>query len=317
VNTSTRTPEIGIVVDAGPRLGYGHVVRCMRLAQALAKRNKVVFYPLSEPCIEFVAPSGFAMANLPSSLKDATAFPPLVITDLRESHGITAMIHRHGARHLSIHDLGLAQCQSDVVIDGSIMRLFPYPADKGRDLYVGPQYMITRDIVPRGKPNNTVLVTFGGGSTSQFAAGISEQLFAMGLTPITTQGFIGSAALSDAEFAEAMSTCRFAISGSGVTLYDLLASGVPTIAVAFDRLQLRTADAFHEFGAVLSAGLLERWSPASLRRCTKEMLENRPLVERLTRAGQTLVDGKGLSRVVEIVRRQLWLTSQEKTFTAC
>jgi hypothetical protein len=30
-----------------------------------------------------------------------------------------------------------------------------------------------------------------------------------------------------------------------------------------------------------------------------------------------LVDGKGLSRVVEIVRRQLWLTNQEKTFTAC
>jgi spore coat polysaccharide biosynthesis predicted glycosyltransferase SpsG len=123
--------------------------------------------------------------------------------------------------------------------------------------------------------------------------------------------------MSDAEITEARATCRFAISGSGVTLYDLLASGVPTIAIAFDRLQLRTADSFHELGAVVSMGLMEHLSPSSLlRRCT-EMVESRALVDRLTQAGQLLVDGKGLSRVIEIVRRQLWLTSQQKTFTAC
>src|SRR6266481_571215 len=55
------------------------------------------------------------------------SLPPLVITDLREAHGITADIHRQGSRHLSIHDLGLAQCRSNVAIDGSITRLFPYP----------------------------------------------------------------------------------------------------------------------------------------------------------------------------------------------
>ena len=105
--------------------------------------------------------------------------------------------------------------------------------------------------------------------------------------------------------------------GSGVTLYDLLGSGVPTIAVAFDRIQLRTADALHERGAVLSAGLLDRLAPNALLGCCMEMLENRPLVQRLSEAGRMLVDGKGLSRVVEIVRRQIWLTSQVKTSTAC
>ena len=123
--------------------------------------------------------------------------------------------------------------------------------------------------------------------------------------------------MTDEEFARSMATCRFAISGSGVTLYDLLASGVPTIAVAFDRLQLRTVDAFHERGAVLSAGLIERLSPSALVRCCMEMLDNRSLVQRLSETGRMLVDGKGLSRVVEIVRRQLWLTSQVKTFSVC
>ncbi len=302
--------QIGIVVDAGPALGYGHVVRCLRLARALVKRNRLVFHPLSETCREFIESAGFPTTT-------GSAFPPVVITDLREAHGITAAIHRHGSRHISIHDLGLAQCHSDVAIDGSVTRLFPYSADKDRTLFLGPQYMITREPVTRSTPTDTVLVTFGGGSTANFALKLSEELWRIGLTPVTTRGFIGSAPMSDGELAHAMSTCRFAISGSGVTLYDLLGSGVPTIAVACDRIQLRTADAFHEQGAVLSAGLLERLSPNALLRNCIELLENRPLVQRLTQAGQTLVDGKGLSRVVEIVRRQIWLTSQVRTYTAC
>jgi spore coat polysaccharide biosynthesis predicted glycosyltransferase SpsG len=146
---------------------------------------------------------------------------------------------------------------------------------------------------------------------------VSEEVRRLGLKPVATQGFIGSAAMTDQELADAMSTCRFAISGSGVSLYDLLASGVPTIAVAFDRLQLRTADAFHEHGAVLNAGLMERLSSGTLVRRCGEILDNRTLVQQMTEAGRMLVDGKGLSRIVEIVRRELWLTSQMKTFTAC
>lgn len=316
MNTSTKFEgldlegQIGIVVDAGPQLGYGHAVRCVRLARALSRRHRVLFFPLSESCREFIEASGFATTT-------SSAFPPVVLTDLREAHGITASIRRQGSTHISIHDLGLAQCHSDVAIDGSITRLFPYAADKDRALFLGPQYMITRETVQRGNVKDTVLVTFGGGSTAQFAHKVSEELWRIGLTPMTTGGFIGTTPMSDAEFAEAMTTCRFAISGSGITLYDLLASGVPTVAVAFDRIQLRTADAFHEHGAVLSAGLIQRLSPNTLARYCVEMLENRPLIQRLSQTGQTLVDGKGLSRVVEIVRRQIWLTSQVKTFTAC
>jgi UDP-2,4-diacetamido-2,4,6-trideoxy-beta-L-altropyranose hydrolase len=326
MHTSTVKPEIGIVVDAGPTLGYGHAVRCMRLARALATRNRVVLYPLSEDCERFLGSSTVgalyerprAVIDRPYSGTATPVFPPLVITDLREGHGITAAIRRQGARHISIHDLGLAQCHSDVAIDGSITRLFPFATEKTRDLFLGPQYMITREPVTRGKLNESVLVSLGGGATARFVETISNQLVGLGFTPITTRGFKGdSAPMAESELAAAMSNCSFAISGSGVTLYDLLASGVPTIAVAFDRIQLRTADAFHELGAVLSAGLMDRLTPAALMRCCKEMLENRPLVQRITAAGQVLVDGKGLSRVVDIVRRQLWLTGQMKTYTAC
>src|SRR3989442_12142054 len=45
--------RIGIVVDAGPSLGYGHAVRCLRLANALTKDAAVMVYPLSESCRDF------------------------------------------------------------------------------------------------------------------------------------------------------------------------------------------------------------------------------------------------------------------------
>jgi hypothetical protein len=230
---------------------------------------------------------------------------------------MTATIQRYGSRHISIHDLGLGQCHSDVVIDGSITRLFPYAPDKKRTFFIGPQYMITREPVTRGRSSETVLIAVGQGSTANFAQIISEEVWKAGLTPITTRRFIGSPLMTDAEFGGAMATCCFAISGSGLSLYDLLASGVPTVAVAFDRLQLRTADAFHERGAVLSAGLIHRLSPDTIRLCCTEMLGNRSRIQRLSETAQIFVDGKGLSRVIEIVRRQLWLIHQMKTFTAC
>jgi UDP-2,4-diacetamido-2,4,6-trideoxy-beta-L-altropyranose hydrolase len=318
VSSLHNNAEIGIVVDAGPQLGYGHAMRCVRLARALAKEHGVVLYPLSQRCKEFATSnlSGSTVRDVVSH-RDTELFPPLVITDLREPHGITASIRRQGCRHVSIHDLGLAQCHSDVVIDGSITSLFPYTPERDRELFLGPQYMITRDPVRRSKATNTVLVTLGGGWSAQLAGNVSEQIVSLGLTPVMTRGFVGGSALSDAEFSEVMSNCSFAISASGVTVYDLLASGIPTVAVALDRLQLRTADAFHELGAVMSAGLIQRLSPSTLLRCLKEMLENRSLVQRMTATGRMLVDGKGLSRVVEIVRRQLWLTSQVKTFLVC
>ncbi len=330
----------GIVVDAGPALGYGHAVRCLRLARALGPEVKITFYAMSEECAAFLR-SNNPKSDVRVSASEFGSFPQLVITDLREAHGITAAIRRQSARHISIHDLGLAQCRSNVAIDGSVTRLFPFAVDEDRSLFLGPQYMITRETVVRGaSAENTVLITLGGGSTAIFAEKLARNLSTVGLKPVITRGFASpsgrgqSGALgeglgplpegeanqfisSDREFSRAIASCRFAISGSGVTLYDLLASGVPTIAVAFDRLQLRTADAFQERGAVLSAGLMDRLSPDALFRLVIEMIENRPLVQRLSDVGRMLVDGKGLSRVVEIVRRQLWLTSPAKTFTAC
>ena len=294
IRTADSRLRIGIVVDAGPQIGYGHAVRCLRLASRL---ESVDFYPLSEACAQFLRTTGsqFAIRSLQSP------FPPVVVTDLRETHGITAEIQRQGALHISIHDLGLGQCCSHIAIDGSVVRLFPFQKVRTQTLFLGPSYMITRPPIPRRITEEFVFLTLGGGLSAEFAPKVREILNPLGLKVVTTHGFGRGGATPDEEITRAIATCRFAISTAGTSLYDLLASGVPTIAVSVDRLQQRTADAFHEMGAVLSAGLISRLSPQTIKGQIAEIVGNGALVERMVAAGRTLVDGKGLSRVVEIL----------------
>ena len=87
--------RIGIVVDAGPSLGYGHAVRCLRLANALADDAAVIVYPLSEICRDFfLNASPAAKFEICETDWETKEFPPLVISDLRETHRITGAIHR-------------------------------------------------------------------------------------------------------------------------------------------------------------------------------------------------------------------------------
>jgi spore coat polysaccharide biosynthesis predicted glycosyltransferase SpsG len=322
VARSTNDHTVGLVVDAGPQIGYGHAVRCLRLARAL--RGNVAVYPQSPECSAFFEREGY---------RDATGrrFPSLVVTDLREPHGISAKIRAQGSVHVSIHDLGLAQCTSDVAIDGSIVQLLPFSQNKHRALFLGPDYTIARPPVDRTAARDTVLVTLGGGASAQTASRIVQNLEPLGLRTICTGGFGTkdsaaftnqapdfSTTLTDSALEEAMSRCLFAISASGTALYDLLASGIPTIAVALDPLQLRTADAFQEVGAAVSAGLLDRLSPSALLTRCHELLGNQSLTSRMIAAGRRVVDGKGLERVVGILdqlRRDLWPMKHSGTFS--
>ncbi len=304
---------MGFVVDAGPELGYGHAVRCLRIARRLAREVGVVFYPLSEDCRRFVSSHG-------GEVRSQEPFPELVITDLRQQDGITAEIRRQGCRHVSIHDLGLAQCHSDVLIDGSITTLFPYSDDRHRKMFVGPRYMITEPRSPQRRvAPNVALISLGGGATHDLADSVAHALRGAGLDVYATTGFGPGRPASrnsgihwirdEADIRDVVGRCALAISGAGVSLYEMLASGVPTIALSFDWLQLRTAEAFEERGATRSAGLISKLSPVELAESARDLLGNSALMSRLAQAGRKLVDGKGLLRVTEILRRELCLTT--------
>ena len=307
-------PEVGFVVDAGPGIGYGHVVRSHRLARALGDDSRITFFPLSTPCRGFLEAHGWNMGSAEGP------FPPLVVTDLARPDAVLGAIEDQGCRHIAIRDLGLNQGPSDVLIDPSIANLLAYTDMAERDIFLGPDYMIVAPSPEERRPEDaSVLVSLGGGASSEFTRPLAEALVAAGLRVFATKGFdAGNVSPSDgpvrwvetdAEIHDARSRCAVAVTTAGVSLYEMLASGVPTVAMGVDDVQLRTAEAFAERGAVENAGLLPGIDPRDLASRTIEMIRNHPLRERLGETGPKLVDGKGLARVSEIVRRELCLTA--------
>ncbi len=83
--TSTKAAEVGFVVDAGPEVGYGHVVRCLRIAEGLIPDVRVSFYPLSEPCAQF-------LSEREHELRFDGQFPAITVSDLCRAHPVTDAI---------------------------------------------------------------------------------------------------------------------------------------------------------------------------------------------------------------------------------
>jgi hypothetical protein len=73
-------------------------------------------------------------------------------------------------------------------------------------------------------------------------------------------------------------------------------------------------------GATVSAGLLDRLSSSELLDRCREMLGNPFVVSQMVSTGRGIVDGKGLSRVVEIIEnpgKELWKQHQTQISTLC
>ncbi len=312
-STSPPTADLGFVVDAGSEVSYGHVVRCLRIAESLIPDVTVSFYPLSESCAQF-------LSERQHGVRFDGQFPPITVSDLCRAHPVTHAIGRQGCRHISIRDLGLAQCDSDLVIDGSITQIVPYAEHSDRNMFVGPDYAVVDPRSQhRGKTGDEIFVTLGSGFRSEDIDALVDALADQGCRVCATQGFDRNLPPSvnpairwirtGDEIRGAVSTCLLAITNAGISLYEMLAAGVPTIALSVDELQLRTAIAFEERGAVESAGVISVIQPDEVVDRALEMRKTPSLMRHLAEAGRRLIDGKGLFRVREILRKELCPTT--------
>jgi spore coat polysaccharide biosynthesis predicted glycosyltransferase SpsG len=284
----------------------------MRIAEQVRAEAHadVCFFPLSNECGQF-------LEAREASVRWDIDFPELMVSDLPEPHPFVDAIERHGCRHVGIRDLGLAQCNADVLIDGSITTITPYDRRPDRRLFTGPRYMVTSGRTVSRKPaSNVAFVTLGGGASAQYTPELVSAMVSSGFEVYATAGFqsgrsqsppiAGAIWVTDpAGIRAAMSRAAVAVSTSGVSLYELLAASVPTVAVSVNPHQLRTSAAFQQEGAIESLGPIESVSPAEIVDRVRSLVDDEPRRRSLAANGRRLVDGRGLFRVSEIVRKEL------------
>ena len=318
-----RRPRILFRIAAGPRLGFGHLMRARRLATQLgaegwlSSRGSRLAARATTPLV----PVAGGVRLLDRLRPDAVMLDTPVPSDgLRW----TAAARRRGIPVISVHDAGIAPVPSDLAIDGSVAARGAING-AGQTLY-GPRYAVidprtVRRSAHAARASVRILVALGGGARASVAHRLA--------TAIATQhrhahvvvagGFVGTPrrlSPSNVEWlgpqdglAHVFASADVAIVAGGVTLYEAGAAGVPPIPVAVVPAQVPAIRAFARHGAALDPRVtlggvaVDARSVARVVHAVTTLVEDPRRRNAIADAGSRLVDGRGNQRVAGRVSR--------------
>ena len=101
---------------------------------------------------------------------------------------------------------------------------------------------------------------------------------------------------------EHMLWCDLCISTSGLTKYELAATGTPAILLSSDKEAHASGHAFSASNTAMYLGEVDEVTPLDMATCIKRLLDDRDCRLRMSARGRELVDAKGASRVAALIR---------------
>jgi spore coat polysaccharide biosynthesis protein SpsF len=314
-------------VDAGPGVGLGHVSRGLALAAALEKRGvrARMALPPDATAGEWVRAAGHrnavvldpTLAALPQ-VCDLAADAAAVVVDVR--HPLTqGEVRALGAATpvVVIDNDGLGSTEADLVV--------ALTGAEGPGRLVGPAYVPLRTtaIRPRRRTRRaTVLVSLGAADPDGAALRVvdalakvepapSVRVVANPRTPVwgTLAARLGALDMPPARpvtpggLGTHLAAADIAILAVGVSVYEALAAGVPSIVLARNAGDVAHAETLAAHGALVSLG--RTWRAADLTSAVGTLLADRARQLAMGKAARALVDGRGAervaARVVELV----------------
>jgi spore coat polysaccharide biosynthesis predicted glycosyltransferase SpsG len=307
--------EIRVVfrAAAGPRRGFGHMVRCLSLARAMGVRPLMSVRggaPIRETALALGA--DVLIGNGTRVLLDVE--PHVVVIDdpiASDAKRWMKAARRVGALVVTVHDLGIGARGADLVIDGSVTR--QAARKSGRRALIGSQFAVLdpRIASTRRQPeiSSRVLIALGGGPHATLAEAVASAIVAS--DPYTevriAGGFLGRPRavhprikwVRPRGLAPELAQAKVAIVGGGVSLYEAAALGVPTIGVPVVKAQVPTVLAFARRGAAL--GVPFAAPPQTAATKALALLNDREQQDELSRRSRALVDGRGAWRAAAAV----------------
>jgi spore coat polysaccharide biosynthesis predicted glycosyltransferase SpsG len=309
-------------VAAGPRRGFGHLVRSLSLARALGVRPLLSIRGSEEAVDTAIALGADVLTDgRPKSVSQLE--PDVVVIDDPVTTAARRWIdaaRRAGSIVVTVHDLGLGCPDGDLVIDGSVTR--PAKPSKGRVALTGARYAILDPHLPRSTRRAEgsaprVLVALGGGPRRATAMAIAEAIAAsdpraeirvaggFGARPADTSPAITWVAPRRG-LGEELSQATVAVVGGGISLYEACAMGVPSVGVPVVSAQSPTVRAFARQGAVVG---MPFQAPETRTAAAAIALLNDPgRRATMRKRSMDVVDGQGARRaaaaVLSFVRRK-------------
>lgn len=340
---SRRNRRTIVRVDGGRQWGMGHVVRCVTLTQALSSRGADVTFVMRDDPLGsvYVNMAGFQVINIPKHddpVETARLIrrhhPGLLITDLYPTtNAYLRRLGSTGAQVVCLTALGQVQVPADIVINGDVRFQGHVPTvnQLAARCYVGPKYFILRPEFRNGdgprrritQTTSNILVTVGGTAPRRFVLRILLALervtarlhvtVVLGAAPwrrasqgeVLRVGARPVRVISGVEqMAELMRTSDLAITAGGFTLYELAATGTPSVVFCQRAHQTQTARTFERLGSCRFLGLWDQVKEGHLARVVTDLIDSPARRRTMSMAGLAVVDGGGLRRVVDILTNE-------------
>jgi UDP-2,4-diacetamido-2,4,6-trideoxy-beta-L-altropyranose hydrolase len=328
-------PRILFVVDAGPRVGGGHVMRSLTLALALEREGASCAFmgpPAVSALLDAFGPQAVRLEAASTEPRDLAAaigteqFDAVVF----DHYGLTTRDHRvmgQGRPVLVVDDLADRPLGADLVVD-------PGPTRKPEDyaslvsddarLLLGPQYAPVRPefaalretaLAWRGEPVQRILVSMGmtdlGGVTARVVERLRPRIGEAGLDIVLGSGAPSLAGLTKVarrdprltvhvdtpHMARLTAEADIAVGGGGASTWERCALGLPTLAIIIAENQRRTTEALAERGAALAVDIGARDFDARFDRGLTRLMVDADLRRGVAERSAELCDGGGAGRV--------------------
>lgn len=98
-----------------------------------------------------------------------------------------------------------------------------------------------------------------------------------------------------------MAWCDLAVSGSGLTKYELALTGTPSIQISLDEMHARVNKPFLKEGSAIHLGVHNRITASRLAKAIDTVLDDAAARRRMAQRGQALCDGLGAERIVSML----------------
>lgn len=343
--TKTSYPLI-FRVDGGhiPGVSFGHVFRCLALAQELARQGVTSIFAMQDYAegLDVVRQSGFPTIPLPRGIAaDDDAVQVAMLAEQSRARGVVFDLPGIAQRYVNalprqicgivIDDVGPKAVYPKMIVNGTVVEAFQnYPQHKGTEYLIGGHYSILgmqfddmpmRQIAAQAQ---SVVLFFGGSDpanlTTKVVASLTQCRYSCIFRVVVGPGYKNFAELTplldhfpgDIELlkhvdnmAVCLSECDLAVTAGGMTVYELAATGTPAIVIPSIAHEVLTADAFQQAGVVKTLGM---WSPRHAEHLPDEiagLLGNAKARQQMSRSGQHLIDRQGRRRVGERILHYL------------
>ncbi len=224
---------------------------------------------------------------------------------------------------------GADRYRADIILNQNLHALESLYASRapGTLLLLGPRYALLRREFARRPPprrdpevaGRRVLVTLGGADPNNVTSTLVAGLEALGEPRLEVVVTVGASNRHGKALERAIRGVSFsvrlehdakdmrglmewadvAVAAAGTTSWELAFMGVPALLLVLSDNQQATAARLDAAGAALNLGWALDASADAIATAVSEVLQSPEGMQRMSECGQSIVDGKGASRVVE------------------